>query len=551
MSIYTFEKTFFQRLDEIKLVLEDIEPSVQVKELWKQFLETSIEPAGYSAIWKISKAACEIHNIKYPCEVYGTVNETNYDLLTAIFTVESVHDEKIHLPSICEVPLEDLFPTVEQENSALNIDLTADCFDRYRFFSNFIYMPWDDSETDFQLSGKNLIPRIKLFFDLKNKSINKGLASHIRSMIAEAKYIQTVREDLENSFTESDDELDISKSETKNKARKLLGLHLRLNQIQHEMEILVNPDMRQIYQEVKFPYYQLEKSEKSKIFAVAKRGTLKEQCEIIEEMKKRIDSDTEIHWLSLHDAIASAPPNSKIYIPSGTHNLSFFDYFNGDVLLCGLSPLSLETFDDDNKNYTKLSAADSASMLFAVDGDLELQNLVIDCTLVKTGFLVKDGKLTIKNCVIYGTKESSITEGSVISGSSKVLIENCLIKNFATGIIINDTGKVNLRNCIIKDCNVGVHLLTDNSMVSIEKTSIVNCNEHGILKHSTLLQDTTNKALNLNDKTENGTFHIYLLGNENKFDCNLEANIMVTTNFAPETPFISEKTDSSMEQEDE
>lgn len=61
MSVYTFEKSFQQRLDEIKLILEE---GGSTKECWRNFLEVSIEPAGYSAIWKISRGDCESLNIK-------------------------------------------------------------------------------------------------------------------------------------------------------------------------------------------------------------------------------------------------------------------------------------------------------------------------------------------------------------------------------------------------------------------------------------------------------------------------------------------------------
>jgi hypothetical protein len=166
MSIYTFEKSFLQRLNDFNLILE-LEDETHVKVSWIDFLESSCEPAGYSAIWKISKASCEGLNIKYPSEVYGVVTETSFDELTASFRVESVMDENIRLPETCEVPLEDLYPTVEQENNALNVDLTADCLDRYRFFFHKVYMPWDDQDKNFV--SKLLMPRMKLIFDLKNK----------------------------------------------------------------------------------------------------------------------------------------------------------------------------------------------------------------------------------------------------------------------------------------------------------------------------------------------------------------------------------------------
>lgn len=398
-----------------------------------------------------------------------------------------------------------MYPTIEQENSALNVDLTADCLDRFRFFFKYIFFPWDTDE-DQDFAGKLLQPRMRFFFDLKNKQISKGLSSHIRGMLAEAQYIQHKRENLENSFEESDEEIDISKGESKEKARKLLELYLRMMKIKHEVDILINPEMREIYEEVKFPHHRLGKTNERMVFAVTKAGILSEQIQTIQELKNKVTDETKIHWLSLHDAIAASGASSEIYIPAGVHSISFLEYLNGNVLLCGLSPISIETLDMEQLHrYAKVTADDSGSMLFVVDGDLQLQHLIIDCENVKTGFLVKDGKVTVKNCVIIGTKESSVTEAFTISGATKVLIENCVIMNFATGIVVNDTAKVNIRNSSIKNCNIGIQLLDNDAMMSMENASLINCDEYGILKYATLPDEVKSKALDWNGKEEAGS----------------------------------------------
>lgn len=503
MSVYVFEKSLLQRLDEFKLILEDDTAPIEIS--WTDFLDSSIEPAGYSAIWKVSKACCEDLKIKFPCEIYGIVTETIFEELVATFRIESVQDDKIRLPECCEVPLEDLYPTVEQENNALNVDLTADCLDRFRFFFQKIYMPWDKQETNFV--SKLLLPRMKLIFDLKNNLISKGLSSHIRGMIAEVKYIQNKREHLEVSFDESTEEIDISRGESKDKARKLLELHLQMNKIKHELDVLVNPEMRAIYEELKFPHYQLKNEDGGKtIFAVTKSGTLSEQMQIIQELKQKVENDDKIHWLSLADSIAASVPSSEIYIPCGSHNMSFLEFLNGNILISGLSSISHESFNtEQEQSYAKISASDFGAFLFAVDGDLKIENLIIDCENVKTGIMVKGGKLTLKNCIIYGSKESSITEGMAISADAKVLIENCTISNFATAVLVSDMAKVTFHNSIVKNCNVGVNLLDADSIVSLENSKVLNCNEFGVLKSSKLSDDYKGKDLDWNEKALTGS----------------------------------------------
>lgn len=82
MSVYSFNKTLLERIDEFKLILDEKQNGTKIRDQWKDFLEISIEPAGWAAIWKISKASCEEFNIKFPCEVYGVVQDTVFDELT-------------------------------------------------------------------------------------------------------------------------------------------------------------------------------------------------------------------------------------------------------------------------------------------------------------------------------------------------------------------------------------------------------------------------------------------------------------------------------------
>lgn len=122
-------------------------------------------------------------------------------------------------------------------------------------------------------------------------------------------------------------------------------------------------------------------------------------------------------------------------------------------------------------------------MLFAIDGNLNMKNLHIDCTKVKTGVLIKGGVVTIQNCFIQGSKDSSVTEALSISGDSLVIIENCVITGFATAFAVSSNeARLTLKNSVIKECNVGVHM-QDSAFLSLEGASIINCEESGILKN--------------------------------------------------------------------
>lgn len=88
--------------------------------------------AGWQALWKISRATCEQLKVKHPTVVFGTVTNVLFKELRADFMITGVQDDSVHLPESFEVPLEDLWPTIDQENPELNVEKTADCIDQLR-----------------------------------------------------------------------------------------------------------------------------------------------------------------------------------------------------------------------------------------------------------------------------------------------------------------------------------------------------------------------------------------------------------------------------------
>lgn len=87
---------------------------------------------GWQALWKISRVYCEEMNIAYPTIVYGSVQKLLSNL-QAEFEVISVQDDDVHIHMYHDVPLEDLWPTKQQENSVLDVEGTANCIDSLRY----------------------------------------------------------------------------------------------------------------------------------------------------------------------------------------------------------------------------------------------------------------------------------------------------------------------------------------------------------------------------------------------------------------------------------
>lgn len=233
--------------------------------------------AGWQAMWKIPRVICEDLKLRYPTIVFGYVDQVIFDELKAVFVVTAVQDQDVHLPESNEVSLIELWPTLQQENSALNVDTTAECIDRLRFFYTHVWMPWDkDFDDDRDWVQMHLRARIQLACDLSKNRLPRPLALHMRTLLMEANYIQQRLEYLELDLSDAEEESDDEAVELNDNAtdppRKLpktggspkennlnksmlpvtdlMCLHLRLAIIRSEFEILENPEMRRAYSEL-------------------------------------------------------------------------------------------------------------------------------------------------------------------------------------------------------------------------------------------------------------------------------------------------------------
>lgn len=248
MDIITFDKCFQERLTEFLNILsnrETILPVSQVRAEWVYYVELVIEPVGWQALWKIPRLTCQDFNIHYPTIVAVEVENVDFSELSALVKIFAVQDD-IHLPDRYDVPLTELYPTKEQENSVLDINTTAECIDQLRFFYTHLYMPWDadDDETSDWVQN-HLEDRLRLHFDMKNGVVCKKTCDVIRTLIRESKDIAAKIEKFETEISEDEDE-EQEKPINEDRACQIMKLHFRIQQIKNEMDILENPAMREM-----------------------------------------------------------------------------------------------------------------------------------------------------------------------------------------------------------------------------------------------------------------------------------------------------------------
>lgn len=290
--------------------------------------------SGWQALWKIPRIICEEMKIRYPTVVFGMVESVIFNDLKAIFCVQAVQDDDVHLPEKQEVNLIDLFPTKVQENKELNVERTAEVIDSLRFFYQNIWMPWDnDIDEDFDWAEKHLESRMRFCNDLKKKNIKRSLATHIKTLLAEAKYIQERREYIVVGLDADEPNLEdtISNSEK----AELMKIHLRLSMIKSEMDILENPETRLLYEESKS---EIESSgEKAKVFIVTSPHSMDKQLIFLEKVKSMLsNSSIKVQMCnSFQKAIELSDSMDEIFLPPGTHFIKFLDLLNDNGTVTG------------------------------------------------------------------------------------------------------------------------------------------------------------------------------------------------------------------------
>ncbi|XP_055546279.1 protein nessun dorma isoform X2 [Wyeomyia smithii] len=497
MEVFEFEKSLLVRLQEAQDILgaRDIPVSASgVRNEWANYMEVALEPTGWQALWRIPRVVCEELSVKFPTVVMGTVEQVLFDELKAIFSINAVQDDDVHLPDKQIVSLEELWPLKEQENDCLNIDRTADCVDQLRFFYQHIWMPWDnDDDSDgSDWAEKHLESRIKFYYDLKNKTMSKRLSSHILALLAEANYIQKKRELLEKEIEQEEEDKEDAEEyglPHPTKACELMEIHLRLCSIKNDVDILENPAMRGVYEKIRFSDEGVS-FESKPINAVDVRivthvGTLQEQIEYLEKVKQQVDDQQKLVRIcdTLQGALESSKSSDQIFLPPGRHSINFLEYLSNGGSIKAISPVPFVFINPNQLLFIEATAAVNSknddSILITIDGDYCFENILLDCANVRTGMLIKSGNVTFQNCYFAGDKKSTTKQGIVIFGNSTIQFERCVIKDFAAGIYSNQNCKIKLVDSVIRDCINGIEVL-DGCSVNFCRSKIINSLNYGV-----------------------------------------------------------------------
>jgi len=475
--------------------------------------------------------------------VYGYVEQVIFDELKAVFVVTAVQDNDVHLPESNEVSLVELWPTVQQENSALNVDTTAECIDRLRFFYTHVWMPWDkDYDDDRDWVQQHLEARIQLVCDLSKNRLPRPLALHMRTLLTEASYIQQRLDflELDLSDAESDDEaveLNDNGAEPARKQSKtgnangslnvsslpvtdLMCLHLRMAIIRSEFEILENPEMRRAYSELQSNSLKRIRSSSGRTrqmddllaernpisHVVTVPGKLQQQLDLLKLAQMQIKPEAQVQLSNtLQDVLGICQSNDHILLSPGEHTIKFLEHLNDSGIMSGLvQPEAILTPAADLSQLPVVCSSDEDSTLLVIDGDYTLSQLVLDCRHVRRGILLRNGTLTMRGCRLLGDGSSSTQEGIVCMPGASVELKSCIIENFSVGISMRPRSCVELGSVQFKNCKTGLELLDKTASVNLQgsKCSFDSCTLGIMADGLAMGEESTEKTVILNKFSE-------------------------------------------------
>ncbi|GAB0098861.1 hypothetical protein DMENIID0001_146650 [Sergentomyia squamirostris] len=469
MEVYEFSKTYEERYHEIQRVFQKSQtplPASKVRFEWLLFLEKSLKYSGWQGLWKISRYRCEKMNCHYPSQIPGTVNSVDFSTGIVDFTTDDEGFENVEeFQGTYSVPIEQIWVGVEQKEGEFKADEAADALDAFRYFLNFIWLPWDvedDDKNDY--FSKHVLMRLQMLCDMKTGKIRRSTSAHIRELLVDTHRLSEIR-DIVNQEEPSE--------EMPNKMDILMKINAQINLLRSKITMLQDGNLREIYED---NFLDIPENYKS-IIVTESNDRLSEILKLIDNIDSARFSET------LQKALMTSLASDRIYIGAGKHLINFREYFNSKGSLIGVKQLQsvpkMTIADCRSTKVPVICSEQNDHFLIICNGDFTFENIIFDCTNVKYGFICQDqAKITMKNCVVRGS--AKLTEcGIDLRGSGSVSLVNCLIMDCFYGIGMKGGTKVDLISTDIVQCEYGIFLEKDCD-VTLENSNLKNCTNYGI-----------------------------------------------------------------------
>lgn len=210
-----------------------------------------------------------------------------------------------------------------------------------------------------------------------------------------------------------------------------MRLHLRLANIRNELEILENPEMREIYEAMRRsgvdgPTNGVASTNEDFTFIVTQTASADEQMRQLEKLRSVLaDVKQPVRMRpSLQQCLDACLANCHIYLPPGKHEIQFNDHFVGKGTLSALNKSDEMVVDgDDSIGGASVVNADTVicsvvdeCFLLTFDGNTMVEGITFDCRKVRTGIQIRQGSVLFVNCKFLGDKSSNTKTGLIVNG---------------------------------------------------------------------------------------------------------------------------------------
>lgn len=264
----------------------------------------------------------------------------------------------------------------------------------------------------------------------------------------------------------------------------LMRLHLRLANIRNELEILENPEMRDIYEDVRQRSKATTKSSTVSALIVCPIGPLDVQRQHLDWCERNgvASAGAAVRIMpTLQHCLDACMGDVTVYLPAGRHAIKFAEPLRGNLAIVGNQSAEANgnAGGDGDETGTRIVAAEDDSKLLQVDGTLRISGCTLDCGLVRTGLVVRRGaRLEAHNCRFVGAPgapSNTKCAVAVLAGDTAVELTGCTVRHFAVGVSIvdgshgaNAKATVRLRDTEIADCGTAVDCAAASAAVQLE-----------------------------------------------------------------------------------
>lgn len=462
-QVIIYNKSCEERLQEYMNIFSygNVLPSWKIKNIWSSYLELSVDPQGWQAIWNIPRVTCEELEVEYPTVVLVHVEQVDFVNHLGFIRIVAVQDD-IDVPERHSVPLIQLWPT--KQDKAVNLESTANSLDALRFFYNHLYMPWDDEQDEtIDWVEHHLETRLCLYYDSINGAIPRVTTERYKALISDAKQLYLRKSRLEMEIGEmphTDDDKIHSR-----RAQFIVEIEIQLKQIENEIKLLENPLTRSVLIKRHLNELPYISEDPMKHWIVLGQKSCDEHLNFLKQIETDYPNTIFRNATSFETILNSMNGNNMVILSPETHHIKQVVTLDDGCVIKGLHDTLISTSSND--------------IMFDFCGNVTLENITLDAEFAQRGLIVRKGKTTMKNCKIIGAKSAVYHQGFFVMPHTSLELIGCSVTGFTTAIVASSRAEITMKSCTIKDVSFGLKI-QDNCAVNIEDTLFQNCEEYGV-----------------------------------------------------------------------